>query len=67
MKFVKNSLTVELQEDPDLLSDVLSALSKRIQSGMNLHRSKLLDNVPKIETNLTQACFLSNWKVDQRL
>ena len=40
-------MAVEYQDDPDLLSDILSALSKRIQSGMNLHRSKLLGNVPK--------------------
>ena len=39
---VKNALNVELQDDPDLLSDVLSALSKRIQSGMNLYRSNIL-------------------------
>ena len=38
----KNALNVELQDDPDLLSDVLSALSKRIQSGMNLYRSNIL-------------------------
>ena len=38
----KNALNVELQDDPALLSDVLSALSKRIQSGMNLYRSNIL-------------------------
>ena len=43
----KNALNVELQDDPDLLSDVLSALSKRIQSGMNLYRSNILGKVPK--------------------
>ena len=40
-------MNVELQDDPDLLSDVLSALSKRIQSGMNLYRSNILGKVPK--------------------
>ena len=40
-------MTVEYQDDQDLLSDILSALSKRIVSGMNLHRLNLLGNVPK--------------------
>lgn len=44
---VRNALNVEYEDDPDLLSDLISALSKKIESGMNLHRTKILGNVPK--------------------
>ena len=38
---------MEYQDDQDLLSDILSFLSKIIVSGKNLHRSNLPGNVPK--------------------
>ena len=55
---MKNALNVELQDDPDLLSDVLSALSKRLQSGMNLHRSNILGKVPKHRDDFNPSSLL---------
>ena len=47
-----------MQDDPDLLSDVLSALSKKIQSGMNLHRSNILGKVPKHRDDFDPSSLL---------
>ena len=55
---MKNALNVELQNDPDLLSDILSALAKKIESGMNLHRTNILGKVPKTRDDFIPSILL---------
>ena len=50
---------MEYQDDQDLLSDILSFLSKIIVSGKNLHRSNLPGNVPKNRDEFDQNKLLN--------
>ena len=55
---VKNALNVQYDHDPDLLSDIISALPKRIESGLNLHRTSILGKVPRTREDFDPRMLL---------
>ena len=50
---------LEYEKDPGLLAEILSALPKKMESTLNLHRSRILGNLPKTRDEFTPASLLS--------
>ena len=50
---------VEYEKDPGLLAEILSALPKKMESTLNLHRSRILGNLPKTRDEFSPASLLS--------
>ena len=47
------------RKDPALLIDIVSALPKRMESSLNLHKSRLLGIMPKSRDDFDPLPFLS--------
>ena len=39
--------SLKYEKDPQLLLDIVSAMPKRVDNTLTLHRNKLLGNIPK--------------------
>ena len=40
-------VNLEFENDPSLLADIVSALPKKMESTLNLHKNRLLGSLPK--------------------
>ena len=47
------------EKDPGLLAEILSALPKKMESTLNLHRSRILGSLPKTRDEFAPASLLS--------
>ena len=50
---------LEYEKDPCLLAEIISALPMKMESTLNLHRSRLLGSLPKTRDEFDPASLLS--------
>ena len=56
---VMKEVNLEFENDPSLLADIVSALPKKMESTLNLHKNRLLGSLPKTMDDFDPTSLLS--------